>query len=87
MFRPRHAAATVRRSGRLIYATCSSEPEENEAVVERFLSNEPEFMAIDARTVHPALPPEVVDAAGHLRTTPHQHGLEAVFGAVLSRRT
>ena len=83
----RHAAAAVCRGGRLIYATCSGEPEENEAVVERFLSNEPGFMAVDARTVHPALPPEVVDPAGHLRTTPHQHGLEAFFGAVFSRRT
>jgi 16S rRNA (cytosine967-C5)-methyltransferase len=35
----RHAAAVVRRGGRLIYATCSSEPEENEAVVETFLSH------------------------------------------------
>ena len=82
----RHAAAVVRRGGRLIYATCSSEPEENEAVVETLLSNQPEFMPLDARTVHPALPPEVVDDAGHLRTTPHQHGLEAFFGAVFSRR-
>jgi 16S rRNA (cytosine967-C5)-methyltransferase len=82
----RHAAAVVRPGGRLIYATCSSEPEENEAVVKAFLSNQPEFEALDARTVHPALPPEVVDEAGHLRTTPHQHGLEAFFGAVFSRR-
>jgi 16S rRNA (cytosine967-C5)-methyltransferase len=83
----RHAAAVVRRGGRLIYATCSSEPEENEGVVQTFLSNEPEFMALDARSVHPALPQEVVDEAGHLRTTPHQHGLEAFFGAVFLRHT
>ena len=82
----RHAAAAVRRGGRLIYATCSSEPEENEAVVRTFLSTQPEFSGLDARTIHPALPAEVVDAAGHLRTTPHQHGLEAFFGAVFLRR-
>src|SRR5205085_3097499 len=31
------AAGVVRSGGRLVYATCSSEPEENEAVVESFL--------------------------------------------------
>ena len=32
-----HAAAAVAPGGRLVYATCSSEPEENEQVVEGFL--------------------------------------------------
>jgi 16S rRNA (cytosine967-C5)-methyltransferase len=33
----------VRRGGRLVYATCSIEPEENEAVVAPFLAAHPEF--------------------------------------------
>ena len=81
-----HAAGAVRPGGRLIYATCSSEPEENEAVVEAFLATQTEFMPLDAHGIHPALPTAVVDEAGHLRTTPHQHGLEAFFGAVFSRQ-
>jgi 16S rRNA (cytosine967-C5)-methyltransferase len=80
-----HAAEVLAPGGRLVYATCSSEPEENEAVVDRFLAGAPQFTAVDARAV-PDLPETVVDERGHLRTLPHVHGLEAFFGAVLERR-
>jgi 16S rRNA (cytosine967-C5)-methyltransferase len=81
-----NAAVTVAPGGRLVYATCSSEPEENEEVASSFLSSAPHFAAVDARSVHPSLPVSVVDDRGHLRTTPHDHGLEAFFGAVFERR-
>jgi 16S rRNA (cytosine967-C5)-methyltransferase len=81
------AARVVRTGGRLVYATCSSEPEENEQVVERFLLAHPDFEPLPARDagVSPALTP-VTDEAGHLRTWPHLHGLEAFFAAILRRR-
>jgi 16S rRNA (cytosine967-C5)-methyltransferase len=82
----RNAAAAVAPGGRLVYATCSSEPEENEEVVVAFLSGTAGFVPMDAREAHPALPPETVDERGHLRTEPHRHGLEAFFGAVMMRR-
>lgn len=81
-----HAAAAVAPGGRLIYATCSSEPDENEAVADAFLAGAPQFTALEARAASPALPPAVVDDRGHLRTLPHVHGLEAFFGAVFQRR-
>jgi 16S rRNA (cytosine967-C5)-methyltransferase len=81
-----HAAAAVAAGGRLVYATCSSEPEENEDVAAAFLAATPAFAGVDAREAHPGLPPEVVDRRGHLRTTPDRHGLEAFFGAVFERR-
>jgi len=82
-----HASAAVRPGGLLVYATCSSEPEEDEEVAAAFLSEHPDFDAIDAGDVAPALPRDVVDARGHLRTLPHVHGLEAFFGAAFRRQT
>jgi 16S rRNA (cytosine967-C5)-methyltransferase len=68
-----------------VYATCSSEPEENEDVARAFLRTTHGFAAIDARDAAPRLPPTVVDSHGHLHTQPHVHGLEAFFGAVFRR--
>jgi 16S rRNA (cytosine967-C5)-methyltransferase len=81
-----HAAAVVAPGGRLIYSTCSSEPEENEQLAERFLRETLQFVAIDARRVHRAIPSATVDDRGHLRTEPDRHGLECFFGAVFERR-
>jgi 16S rRNA (cytosine967-C5)-methyltransferase len=81
----RHAADAVAPGGRLIYATCSSEPEENEEVVAAFVAETPDLVPLDARTI-PGVPAAVVDQRGHLRTAPHLHGLEAFFGAVFERR-
>jgi 16S rRNA (cytosine967-C5)-methyltransferase len=80
-----HAAAAVAPGGRLVYATCSSEPEENEDVAAAFLREWPQFAAIGAGDAHPALPADVVDERDHLRTRPDRHGLEAFFGAVFER--
>jgi 16S rRNA (cytosine967-C5)-methyltransferase len=80
-----HAAACVRPGGRLVYATCSSEPEENEGVVSRFLARAPRWGRLP-RSAHPwrgtALE-GVLDDAGDLRTLPFRHDLEAFYAAVL----
>jgi len=78
-----HAADAVAPGGRLVYATCSSEPDENEGVVDAFLATAPAFAPLHAREAAPRLPDDVIDARGHLRTEPHAHSLEAFFGAVL----
>ena len=79
----RETARTLRPGGRLVYATCSSEPEENERVVAAFLAD---GTFDDRPSEAPAVSARLVDAAGHLRTYPFRDGLEAFFAAVLVKR-
>jgi 16S rRNA (cytosine967-C5)-methyltransferase len=82
------ASRGVRAGGLLVYATCSSEPEENDAVVDAFLERHPGFALEDPRGCDAALPAGVaacLDERGYLRTLPHLHALEAFFAARLRR--
>ncbi|MBM7114838.1 RsmB/NOP family class I SAM-dependent RNA methyltransferase [Archangium primigenium] len=75
----------VKPGGRLIYGTCSVLREENEAVVEDFLSRHPEF---SVRPVAEELGAELgarVSAGPYLRLAPHLHGTDGFFGAILVR--
>jgi 16S rRNA (cytosine967-C5)-methyltransferase len=74
------AAALVKPGGRLVYATCSLEPEENDAVVGAFLDGHPEWR-VDAPTDFPVAP----DASGFIRCLPHVHGTDGFTAARLAR--
>jgi len=80
------AATAVRPGGRLVYATCSSEPEENEDVVDTFLRTHPDYEVVDLRTHGNERLAPLVDERGMLRTLPFVHDLEAFFAAALQRR-
>lgn len=82
------AAATVRSGGRLVYATCSSEPEENEGVVEAFLAANRDFGLVDlAAETLPLAMARLIDRRGMFRTLPFRDRLEAFFAAALRRGT
>jgi 16S rRNA (cytosine967-C5)-methyltransferase len=73
-------AALVRPGGRLVYATCSTEPEENESVVEAFLTQHGGFA--------PAGVPEWARAFAegpYLRVHPERGGGDGFFVSVLRR--
>lgn len=83
------AAGLVRIGGRLIYATCSLLPEENEAQVSAFLSRHPDFVIrplMHAWRLDSGLPAaENFPAGEFLSLTPLRHGTDGFFGAVLER--
>jgi 16S rRNA (cytosine967-C5)-methyltransferase len=82
------AAAAVRPGGRLVYATCSSEPEENHQVVETFLARHDEFAVepVELERLEAGVAGSVLSSEGYLQTRPDRHGLEAFFAASLRRR-
>ena len=84
----RAAARLVRPGGRLVYATCSLLTEENQAVVERFVADHPQFASVPAAEV---LGPQGIEVPGLERFAPyfvmlpHLHGTDGFFAAVLQR--
>lgn len=75
----------VRDGGLLVYAVCSMEPEENDAVVQSFLKRRPDF-AIDTGVA--ADVPAVAgftDDPGFFRTFPWRHGMDGFFGVRLKK--
>ena len=88
------AARLVKSGGRLVYATCSVLPEENEAIAEAFGAAHPDFEPQDAGGLLEAL--KVQNAARmcvggesgmrYLRLWPHRHDTDGFFAAVWKRK-
>jgi len=78
------AATLVKPGGRLVYATCSVLPDENEAVVDAFLAAHPGFARGDAAAelAQAGIP---LDTGPALRLLPHKHGCDGFYAAVLAR--
>jgi 16S rRNA (cytosine967-C5)-methyltransferase len=79
------AAPLLKPGGRLLYITCTTEPEENEGQISAFLARHPEFhLATDPGRLPPPARP-LVHPPGWFRTSPEDHNLDAFFAAVLAR--
>ena len=79
------AARLIKPGGRLVYATCSVLPDENNAVVERFMASQKDFALRPSGEIlaeeRIALP-----MGGYFELWPHRHGTDAFFAAVLERQ-
>ncbi|RST49476.1 RsmB/NOP family class I SAM-dependent RNA methyltransferase [Variovorax sp. MHTC-1] len=88
------AARLVKSGGRLVYATCSVLPEENEAIAEAFGAANPDFLpqdAVDLLTGLKVAGAEGLAAGGeggkrYLRLWPHRHATDGFFAAVWNRK-
>jgi 16S rRNA (cytosine967-C5)-methyltransferase len=78
------AARLVRKGARLIYATCSVLIEENEGQVAGFLERNREFVLRPLAQAWPFASPVPVQGS-MLALTPHSHGTDGFFAAVLER--
>ncbi|MBI9084477.1 MAG: 16S rRNA (cytosine(967)-C(5))-methyltransferase RsmB [Desulfobacterales bacterium] len=78
-------AGLVKTGGLLVFAVCSMEPEENEAVIEGFLKHRTAFVLEKAPQALPQPARLLMTPEGYFRTTPHQHGMDGFFAAVLRR--
>ncbi len=88
------AARLVKPGGRLVYATCSVLPEENEAIAEAFSAAHPDFVPQEAGALLEQL--KVAQAASlcrggesgqrYLRLWPHLHQTDGFFAAVWERK-
>lgn len=80
------AARLLKSGGRLVYATCSLLPEENEVIAQAFSAAHPEFTPLSVSETLLAL--KVTDAASlcsadglYLRLWPHLHASDGFFAA------
>jgi 16S rRNA (cytosine967-C5)-methyltransferase len=79
------AATLVKPAGRLVYATCSVLPDENESVVERFLAGHPDFALGDAQAELARAGIELATGPTLKLSTP-EHGCDAFYAAILERK-
>ncbi|KPN74245.1 RsmB/NOP family class I SAM-dependent RNA methyltransferase [Neisseria sp. 74A18] len=80
------ASALVKEQGRLVYATCSILPEENERQVERFLSEHPQFELLDCAALLESAKVNGLDTGKYLRLNTAEHHTDGFFAAVMQRK-
>jgi 16S rRNA (cytosine967-C5)-methyltransferase len=82
-----NCARLLRPGGVLVYATCSTEPEENEEVVAAFLAGPGSgFVVADPRPYLPGKASELVDGNNFFHTYPKAPEMDGFYGARMVRK-
>jgi 16S rRNA (cytosine967-C5)-methyltransferase len=79
------AAGLLQPGGRLLYVTCTTEPEENEEVIAGFLKSHPEFHLTPDPELLPPAARGFLQTSGFFQTSPATGDLDGFFAAVLVR--
>jgi 16S rRNA (cytosine967-C5)-methyltransferase len=77
-------ADLLKPSGILVYAVCSTEPEENEDVIKEFLIKHSDF-AIDNALHIPECVRPLINSEGFVKTYPHMNNMDGFFSVRLKR--
>ena len=84
------AARLLKPGGRLVYATCSLMPAENEVIANAFTAEHPDFVLLDAREkleqAGVTQAESLVTEAGHLRLWPHRHATDGFYAAAWEKK-
>ncbi len=77
----------LKPGGALVYATCTTEPEENEEVISGFLGSiGNDFKVDDPRPFLPAQAARLVDNRNFFRTFPAEPGMDGFFGVRMVKK-
>ena len=81
------ALKLLRPGGRLVYSTCSLEPEENEHVVEGVLAAVEGYLLLGCEEIAESVPRLVplIHSRGYFHTRPDLDGLDGFFAAAITR--
>jgi 16S rRNA (cytosine967-C5)-methyltransferase len=83
----RQALEVLAPGGRLVYATCSLEPEENEQVVEKVMKEVQGYRVLTRAELVREFPGQasLFDSVGYFRTRPDLHHMDGFFAGVIAR--